>query len=477
MTSITSHIGILKHPQHSRDISFVEKYFFWRTQLDFYTNVGILAEYSTTITPEKLYQALTNMLYKYSALTMTLVPDKDNLELGYHFNIADSIKLSDIAEFINDDSFENNPELILNTFKNEKFIYGTTKQLWRLKIINSKYVHFYFDHILFDGTSGKNFHIKLSNELEKEILPIVSDQFNGLNSIIFDRSLVDDTFKVSPKPNEIIYYGGSFGSAIYKLLVGLFPKNLGRLLKYWFSGSPYYNIMNYDIISFKDIKINSEKENSCKIINLSSTQLDSLIKLSRSHNVKLTSLMVILSHMSAGKYIANTGKDTVTSVPVNIRNIINEKHAKSLDKHYTSLFGLYMSFVAIDLPVITKLCPNDEINWSVVQYVHQYIHKFAKDSPLDLGLLKYINVKRYISRKYKDEEMPSLELSNVGMIGSEHKNIVNAWFDQPSQLFSVNMISTQNGGTMVLRVKNTEWVDGFKDGLEKLILSLIPQTD
>lgn len=467
-------IGTPKTPmsQQFRDLSYLEKYFYWRTNKNYYTNYRILVEYSIDLTPEKLYYALSKLLYKHSPLTMDIMPCKNLSSLGYGFTILENIKLNDIVEFINDDTLDNAEE-ICNKFQYEHFIYSTGKPLWRLKVINSRYILFYCDHILFDGTSGKNFHIKLSNELNNEIPSIVSQKFNGLDSLIFQKSLVEESYQVFPSPTDIINYSGPILTTIYKLLVELLPKNLSNLIKYWFSKNPYSRILSYEEIQYRDVKINSNLEDCCKIINLNSDEINSIIKLCRSKNVKLTSLMVILANMSAGKFINGLGKDTVTSIPVNIRGSIDEKKAKNIYKHYTSLFGLYMSVVNIELPSINKICPNDEVNWSTVQYVNNFIHNNVKISPMEIGLLRYIDVKDYVIERYRKKEMPTIEISNLGMIGGEHKNIVNAWFDQPSQIFSINMISTQNGTNMVLRSQNPEWANGFKNGLEKSIHSLI----
>lgn len=467
-------IGTTK-PQMSlqfRDISYVEKYFYWRTVNNFYTNYRILVEYSIDLTPEKLYYALSKLLYKHSPLTMDIMPCKNLSSLGYGFTILDNIKLNDIVEFINDTNL-NNAEKICDKFQYEHFIYGTGKPLWRLKVINSKYILFYCDHILFDGTSGKNFHTKLSNELNHDIPSIISEKFNGLDSLVFQKSLADESYQIFPSSTSIIDYSGPILKTVYKLLVELLPKPLSNLIRYWFSKNPYSRILSYEELQLKDVKTKSNLEHCCKILNLSSNETNSLIKLCRSKNVKLTSLIVILANISAGKFISDSGKDTITSIPVNIRGNINEKKAKCIYKHYTSLFGLYMSVINIDLPSINKICPKNEVNWSAVQYVNNFIHDNVKISPMEIGLLKYVNIEDYIIKKYQKRKMPTIEISNLGMIGGEHKNIVNAWFDQPSQIFSINMISTQNGTNMVLRSQNQEWVNGFKDGLENSIRSLI----
>lgn len=457
-----------------REISFVERYFFWRTQLKYYSNYRILVEYNEELTPEKIYHALTRMLYKYSALTMDLMPSKKN-DLGYRFVLVDEVKLGDVVEFIDDDRFASVQE-ILNSYHEVGFSYGTNKPLWRLKVIQKKYILFFCDHILYDGTSGKNFHIELSKEIANGIPKIISGSFKGLESIIFSKSMVDfSTYQIQPAPVHLFDYNRPYGVMLFKLLIVLLPVKLSNIVRYWFSGSPYYNILAYNELDYKSLRHHPGKSSSCRIISLDSFQLNSLLKVARLHNVKLTSLLLVLANMSFGRFVASSGKDTLNSIPVNIRRIIDMEAGHRLCKNFSTLFGLYVGDIRIRLPCINKLCPDDQLNWSLVSYVNKTIHDEVPNSHIILGFLRFVNVKSFIVEEYKKETKSSFEISNLGQIAATHKNIIGAWFDQPPGLFSVNAISTESGVNLVLRCCNEEWIDEYRNELERHLFSIIPE--
>ena len=468
--------GLNEHPmckQH-REISYAEQYFFWRTQLKYYSNYRILVEYNEELTTEKVYHALTRMIYKYSALTMDLMPSSAS-KLGHRFVVVDEVKLEDVVEFIQDDRLVS-VETILEKYHTEGLSYGKNKPLWRLKVINGKYALFFCDHALYDGTSGKNFHIELSKEIAKGIPKIISGSFTGLDSIVFEKSMVEfDSYQLPPSPVDIIEYNRPYSSFLYVILIGLLPTELSNLIKRWFGGNPYSSIMTFDQVHYKSYRSDPNKASSPRVINLDSYQLNSLIKTARLHNVKLTSLITVLAHISMGKFISSSGKDTVTSIPVNIRKSLNMEKANKLCRNFSPLFGLYVGVLFIGLPSINKLCPDGEINWSLVSFVNKYIQENIPTAQLFLGALKFVDVKRLVIEDHKAEKKNTFELSNLGSIGAENKNIVGAWFDQPASLFSANMISCGSGASIVLRCCNEEWVDEFKNLLEKNLLSLVPE--
>lgn len=470
--------GLNEHPLYKqfRDMSYVELFFFWRTQLDHYSNYRILVEYNEELTTEKVYHALTRMMYKYSALTMDLMPSSTS-KFGHQFVVVDEVRLSDVVEFIQNDKLANVEE-ILEKYHKESLRYGKNKPLWRLKVINGKYALFFCNHILYDGTSGKNFHIELSKEIANGIPKIISGSFTGLDSIVFEKSMVEfDQYQLPPSPVDIIDYNKPYSGLLYIVLAALLPTKLSNLIKRWFSGNPYTSILAFDEVEYKSFRSDPKNTSSSRVINLDSFQLNSLIKTARLHNVKLTSLITVLAHISMGKFIASSGKDTVTSIPINIRGSIKMEKANKLCNNFSPLFGLYMGAIRLQLPSINKLCPDGQINWSLATFVNKYIHENISTSRLLLGVLKFINIKRFIVKEHEKEKKATFELSNLGQIGAEHKNIIGAWFDQPGCLFSANMISCGSGGTIVLRCCNEEWVDEFRNRLEKNILSLLPDEE
>jgi hypothetical protein len=453
----------------SREIAFTEEYFFWRTQLNHYSNYRVIVEYSEKLTIDKVYNAITNMMYKYSTLAADVRLNKST-KLEYDVGFADHVQLKDVVEFINNEKF-NNIETIMNFYQHEAFKFGSNKPLWKLKIINSKYAVFFNDHIFFDGTSGKNFHIEFSKQLKN---PLFS-QNNTLDSTVFDKSMVDfDEYQITPKPTDIINFNAPLGYTILRLITEFAPRSITNFFKYWFSQNPYAKVLTYNSVSMKSLKLIPEENNECRNLHLTSDKVNSLIKISRSYNVKLTSLIITLAHLSMAQYISYTGDDVKTNIPVNLRPLIDLEKAKQLCSNFSPLFGLYVGVISLELPCITKICPDGKLNWDLVKYINEKIHNNIDKSAYDFGLLRLVNTKRFIIDKYAKNDKSTLEISNLGVL-PDNDNMIQAWFDQPSEIFSINMISTTKGSNLVLRSANTDFVDGFRETIEILIDELIKE--
>lgn len=454
-----------------RELVLPEKFFFWRTKLGFFSGFRVLSEHSIKLTPALVYHAVSLLCYKYSVFVTDVFPI-ENTEFGYGLGLVDEVKFSDVVEFINDETLT--PNKILDNYINTKFKYSNNKPLWKLTIINEKYALFFCDHVLFDGTSGKNFHTEFAKIIGQGIPPIAAQFFKGLDSVVFQKFEIDPKeYLVLPSPTDLIKYEGTRLSLIYRLILALAPKSISNWIKYLFDGHKYAKILSYDTLSYRECALIPEKASSSRIVHLNKDKLDSLLKVCKLNDVKLTALLITISHISLGKFIGEQGRDSNIVIPVDIRFLIDEKKAYNLNPNFTSTFGNYVGSVNVNLPSSKKICINDKINWETVKFVNETIHEGLPNAATAWELLKFTDIKQYVFERYSDYNQCTFEISNIGKISDNIPSIKHAWFDQKSQIFAMNSISTKEGCNLVLRCCNEEWIDGFASKIENIIDELI----
>ncbi|CAI8495601.1 unnamed protein product [Pichia kudriavzevii] len=462
--------------KNSRPISYTEKLYFWRTKLGGYSNFRFVGEYSIELNAQNVFQALETMLYKYSPLTAGMLPNNDE-SLGYHISLISKVKYGDVVEFITDEALEGNVTGILDKYHSVHFNFDDCTPLWKLKIINGKYALFFCDHAFFDGTSGKNFHIEFSNALAEQ-KTTESGPSEGMDTVLFDRSLTDpEKYQIFPPPKDIIDYNGSIITQLKSILEAVAPKPITNWLKYWFGGNPYAKLMTYNPLLGNDLKlIPDDKIGDSVNVFLNPTEVKKMIQLARNHNVKMTSLVVLLAQLSIRDFISDD-KDSLISVPINLRSEIDNEKAKKLCANFSDKFGIYMSGIEIELPAIKKICPGGEIDWKLAEYIHNEIHQRAKSSKYRWGLAKYIDPKKYIEGYISKRERETLEVSNVGIVSNCSPILLHLWFDQPPEGFSINMASTANGANLTLRSYNAAHIEKFASEFERLLRGLLEKKE
>lgn len=469
--------------ERSREFTPFEKYYFWRNKLNMYSNFRVAVEYSEELTLDAIHYALHNMVRQHSSLSMNAY-EKERyvpfIQFPYVLKFMRNYKLSDVLTVIEDDTMSVTD--VFNQLQNVHFDYGSKRPLWSLILLNRKTLVYYSDHLLFDGSSGLNFHRVFSEYLSKYKKKKVSGntlQFDSNESFLFDIEDTEYKFNIAPKPSDLIDYKVPVFYVLYVMMMICFPKSLLSIIKYYFiddgniSRSRTYNMIS---LSKKMIQMNNTTNDGdqCKLVHISQDKLQTLIGDCRKYNVKLTSLLVVMSLLSISK-ITGDERDTMVVIPVNSRDKIKDE---SVNKD----FGLYLGDLNLELPPVSRMCNNGKINWSFVKYVNDYIHRSRKDSQRDLALTGLIDTKMFLEQRkmcYDNTMIGTLLVSNLGNLktpkdmGNELDNGIfeNAYFDQPCKsgvlsLFAMNVISTQKGGAhLALHSVNPQWLDVFNEGV------------
>lgn len=437
-----------------------------------YPNFRIAVEYTEELDVKSIYYALQNMIYQHPSFSMNAYHKEAYFYMfPYHFKLMQSYKLSDVLQVIDDPSLT--IDAIFNKLNDVYFHYGTKKPLWSLILLNKKTLIYYSDHLLFDGTSGLNFHKVFAQCLKETKNCKENNDFDKdkLDSILFDVNNIDDEFQLAPKPSELIDYSVPISYILYFVMITCFPKLLTTFIKYYFideaaiSKSRTYNMIP---LPKKMIKLNRSKD-QCKLVNIPQDKLKLLIGGCRKHAVKLTSLLVVMSLLAISR-VTGAENDTMVLIPVNSRNKI--KNSVKDD------FGLYLGDLSMELPPVEKTCNNGEINWNIVKYINDYIHNNLSSSQNDLGLTSLVDTKVFLEQRKKidkDKLIATLLVSNLGKLEIEKGNdevFENAYFDQPCRsgilsLFSMNVISTQRGGAeLSLHSVDSSWLETYNEGIK-----------
>lgn len=457
--------------RREREFTSFERYYFWRNKLNMYSNFRVAVEYTEELEIQAIYNALYSMIKKHASLSMNAYKKQQAwpFEFPYYLKFMDVYKLSDVLEIIEDNKIK-----LTNVFdklESVHFKYGTNKPLWSLILLNKRTLVYYSDHLLFDGSSGLNFHRKFSEELRVKN-KYGLERYTGMDSVLFDRNKMDHKFKLTPKPSDLIDYSVPILYIVYIIILLCCPLFLVKFIKCNFIdddntvGSRTYSMIT---LSTKMIELNDPKD-QCKLVHIPQNRLQQLIKSCRKHDVKLTSLLVVMSLLSISKITGNE-KDTITIIPVNARSKIpNEGRSNFHD------FGLYLGDINIELPPVNKMCINGQINWNFVKYVNNYIHLNIKNSQRDLGLIKLIDSKMFLERRKmccENSIIGTLLVSNLGNLEELEGGRVfeKAYFDQPCKsgvlsLFAMNVVSTARGGAhLSLHAVNRQWLEIFNEGI------------
>lgn len=480
----------MEEQRRTREFTPFEKYYFWRNKLNMYSNFRVAVEYSKELDSESIFHALSLIISQHASLSINAYTKKSSsfFQFPYSLGVMEKYKLSDVLEVINDESIT--VEDVFNDLQDVHFEYGKSKPLWSLILLNKKTLVYYSDHLLFDGSSGLNFHKVFSRAIE---VRIKREEFTGDDSLLFDITKIDSQFQLPPKPSDLIDYSVPFFYFMYVLMIVCFPKKLTDFIKYFFiddaniSRSKTYNTIalsrkmigyddddagNGDIIVRKDV--DAKNRDLCKLVHISHSKLDQLIADCRKYNVKLTSLLVVMSLLSISK-ITGSERDTMVVIPVNSRPKIDLKRIQQNFCHDIKTdFGLYLGDLNIELPPVERMCNGGKINWNFVKYINDYIHGSIKNSQRDLGLVSWVDAKAFLEARKKRHDnsmIGTLLVSNLGNLKDSDNRFLNAYFDQPCRsgvlsLFAMNVVRTTKGGAhLSLRSVNQNWLEIFNEGV------------
>ncbi|OWB62222.1 hypothetical protein B5S31_g366 [[Candida] boidinii] len=387
--------------EKSRQLSYLENYYFLRNTKKFYANFLIHSKFSEEIPLNILYQALKKITKDYPQFNLQVFETKNETSFRY----LTDYKLKDVIEYADDiyksSKYTPNLEDIFDDIHLIKFPYSLkNKPLWRLRIINKNEMIFYCDHIMWDGTSGMSFFQILRDNIN-EIINNKNKTGNNLstklsedeekkllNSYLFNYNDQSIRLKeIHPKPTSIINYNPDLyfflktavDFAMYEyfpvflkyiinkirnsFVLNLQTYNPNSLTSSHNDSNDDFNFQNYNLLGDKyqvDHLINRAGygRSLIKTINIPSDKVSKLIKSCRENRVKLTSLLTAIGQYAMVPCLKE--KEAFNIVPVNLRKYMDAEKIKSQYPDFDITFGLYMSGAGIFFPSLISTIERDE---------------------------------------------------------------------------------------------------------------------
>ncbi|KAG7811820.1 hypothetical protein KL921_002086 [Ogataea angusta] len=415
----------------SRPISYLEDLYRLRNEARCYSCCQVAGVYSVDLTRELLWSALRKLVLRYSQLSLQVFANGGRWEIGP----LDGYTMDDVLEVRDDCDLLD----LIRELNNRYFSLNVQSPLWRLVLVGKNRLIFYYEHLLLDGTSGKNFHILLRDALaetlaEKDVVDAAAP--------LFDRSH-DVLPATNPEQMAFVDYQPSMAFSACMVFNEFAPRWLKRLLQ------PLSKLpLVMDLFERTDLACEPGVSNDVfELVQLSQEQVARLVSLARSHGVKFTALLTMLMHVSLLPVVGD--KYTDTSIPVDLRRYMFAKPGPPE-------LGLFMAEVNV------KLCPAadygvvaDECNWPLAVAVQDQLSQYLPTCMKPIGMLKHFSPRDYLESRLNSPRTTTMEISNLGTVSSTSPvKLLRLTFAQPLGLtgpyFGINVIGAETGVDIVL---------------------------
>lgn len=455
-----------ERPLCKKELNFFQKFYYYRTSLQFTTNVYVGAQYNVLPLLTDLYAALAQLVAENPQLCLQAFTDKPSEVVeGKDFVPPESlyvaqlrkIDFTEVVEVHEDlDVFEScGMELLLS----KKFAYGKDdKPLWKVFILKDNWLVFNYDHLFLDGISAPIFHENLITSLEKRefnvklendcvYYPKKAETFGQFDMTeIYEKPQVNVSFlakKVLPTVAKPVVINAL--NAIVDRY-SLRPALIGTLYRYS-CGSKYL------------VKRHNFYEN-CLYINIPQSDILRLIKVAKDcEKISLNSLICSLLSIATKNALITKEQSLKFCVDANCRGIKNV----AADK-----MGLIIKTMDVVSPLLKNnlLTETGDLNltefWSFSLAIHKdLVCQIPTTDGIDnINLLSLIDILSYLNDKEGQSPEFAFELSNLGLQFKDHAvtsqksldkkyAIKNAIFNQCigiTTCFTVSSIATPIGG-------------------------------
>lgn len=380
-----------------RKLSGFEGSYISRTNHDIYYNFIVGAEYKVPLTKDIILDTVARLCWKYPQLSLRVDGYNSIYSQSYTVDdvFIDVVETGDVAE-------------ICQKYTLHKFNFDDIdKPLFKLiYVIDTNTIFFIADHIYFDGTSGKNFHILFAKELENR------------NTALATRFINTSGFNEFPDPTKLLNFQKRYKSDT-NTTESWMPK------------------LDTDLMELP------MPVHRSTMITISSEQTKKLLQFARSNDVKLTSLLQSISVKCITRLYKSDGVFK-TLIAVNSRPYIE---CKDVYKEFGILFGKYVNESTVEDIKSTGVV---ELSQVFQKALNDNKESATKDAEIfeTLAMEDYSIVEKVMDRLVAINDKPSIGLviSNLGNIDSPM--ISSVYFDQPmvDTSFSLHVVSCTDGG-------------------------------
>lgn len=394
-------------PKHIRDPGFLERQYICRNTNRYWTNFNIVAKYNHKLDAQLLSRVLRKLCLSDLWLVLNFFrkygdqADDHNLN-GTNFEVrpVKQFKFEDVVSFEHIPTFDGE---FLEKVNELVCPMNIELPLWRLIVVSTdadeQYICVYFDHSLFDGTSGVHFQKFLIEELNKiqedNNAEVVSEEY--IFNYVKDIDIMD---AVVPSAKENI--SNLFHTSIFYRL-NEFLKQLWKRIRSYLPFQPKSStpIFSHNVVT-KDISA------KYRTVTIPSSDVGQVLKFCKINGFTMTPLInVIALKALEGSLFKGLGlqqnlfPSTVSCLPINGRKFVSNP----------SELGVYVGFDFFQFPSpISNLVTFSKDLYAMLNRTLKSKSCFSL-----VGMYKHVNIwDTYKSKLGKKDGRATIVISNLG---------------------------------------------------------------
>lgn len=395
----------------------LEKYYLARNKLRYYTNVTVSAAYSRLVDAATLSWALRQLILENPIFACS--------ERDGHLELVESIRFNDVASFVDIEAFD---DAVLASIDEIFLPIDGHSPLWQVQVFRtpaSTYIAFTFDHFLFDGLSGVNFH----RDLTKHLLEYPG---SGAVDVLFTNG--DAVPPLPPTPDKLLLvYTPTLWYTITTLFDHFIWSGVRTRLDAWLGRKPIYSY-----------PIQPPPRTDYCILKVPPKKLARLLQVCREKSLTLTPAVAAICLEALYKEVFPRIKDT--PVLARVVTAINGR------RFYPDTDNKYGVHVAANNTVIDRA-----LVISNARLLGEALRKDLSSKKLfqSVGMLKYVDCTEYFQGFLGTSTRPTtLEHSNLGhhTIELGEWRVTDLYFHQSTGVqvhFDASTASTPDGGMNV----------------------------
>lgn len=390
-----------------RPLSAYEAVIVARNNQGLYNNFIVGAEYTVPLSKDRVLDALSSLCLKFPHFSLRVDDTNYNCIVSDSYTIDDSY--IDVLESAT-------PADICSKYILHKFKYGADNPLFKLVyVVDINTVFFVVDHVYFDGTAGKNFHVHLSKILEES---------EPTSSRFIDTSKFYDY----PDPTKMMQFQDRDSKPNKPAAPSFRPPIDEKLM---------------------DCQLSIHNST---IIHLSSDETSKLLNYTKVNGTKLTSFLYAITAKKLYEILhTDSLRNTKfkTMIPINARfkiDFTQDANYKNVSE-FGMFFGKYFDEIDVEHLSNTELgALSNEFQAKLLANVETAIDDFEVAETIRNTTDPLIFEKNIAGLKSRDSKPNStLVMSNLGILNSPIINTVH--FDQPmvDGSFALHFISSSSG--------------------------------
>lgn len=477
----------------SRVPGYYERHFICRNQEKYYTNFNIIAKYNKKFTPDLLARALTSFISKTPVSSLNFFRNEgsskedDELHQGKNFTVrhVEPFKFNDVVSYVKVPNFD---EKVFDHVNKLMCPVNVELPTWRIIVFEvekgdekSQYICVYFEHAVFDGQAGVQFHKDLLDELDN----CEQGSAHALDNEIANPELFSNgRSKEVPIAAEELsdLFEPSLYDKVTTILGSYIPLPVRDLYSKWTTKN------SGKIRNFQYKETTTDLSTHYKLVNISVADLKAILAFCKSKNIALTSYLAIIGNATlANTFYKEIKLDSENGNAVEWSTSLltaanGRKHLPKVNGADDTYFQ-YGCLVTGHISTLPQIYPQTDLV-PLMQGFHELLHQSvdSKQCFKRIGLYPYLNIWEMYRSKIGSHDRFTKQISNLGLVTETGKQsnwkFENAWFGGNTGLaynFVFNVTSTRENGLNIVICCRPEFAELMSETDSKPVLEKFVQ--